>query len=181
MEAVTETFSAVGLDLPDISRLVRLGKPGSGTRPILATMSDPAVQQDILRNVQANKASLPTGVSMRPDLTKFQQDHDKDIRDQVDKANAVPRDLTDESGEYRWRAVGPPGNLRMAKTRNIEEWEAVQARRQRGRADKRKKATDSPTPPQETANLLSPRSRLANPITPPPPRRNSRVRNQNNA
>ena len=35
----------------------------------------------------------------------------------------------DESGDFRWKVAGPPGNLRKVKIRNIQEWEEAQAAR----------------------------------------------------
>ena len=35
----------------------------------------------------------------------------------------------DDSGDFRWKLAGPPGNLRKVKVRNIQEWEQAQQRR----------------------------------------------------
>ena len=64
-------------------------------------------------------------------LKKKQRDEDEKFKRKLDEENeAEPKD---ESGDFRWKVAGPPGNLRKVKFRNIQQWEEEQQRRQRDR------------------------------------------------
>lgn len=79
-----------------------------------------------------NASKIPAGgARIKPDLTKMQRDEDEKFKRKLDEENdAEPKD---ESGDFRWKVAGPPGNLRKVKCRNIQDWEQEQGRRQRMR------------------------------------------------
>ena len=69
-------------------------------------------------------------VSFTADLTKMQREDNVKLRKEVEQLNAD--EPSDESGDYRWKVVGPPEMLRKAKTRDLVEWKRKEdARRQR--------------------------------------------------
>ena len=104
----------------------RLGAKQPGKqRPYLLKFRDQRTRDDVLRNA---KKVLASGVRIKPDLTKIQREEDAKFKKTIDEENnAKPED---ESGEYRWKVAGPPGNLRKLKVRNVQEWEE-EARRRR--------------------------------------------------
>ena len=68
-----------------------------------------------------------SGIRLKPDLTKKERDEDEKFKRMLDEENrAEPKD---DSGDFRWKLAGPPGNLRKVKVRNIQEWEQAQQRR----------------------------------------------------
>jgi hypothetical protein len=95
----------------------RLGlkEPGK-QRPFLLKFHDVRVRDNVLRNA----AKITTrGVRVKPDLTKKQREEDEEFKKKVDDENESKPN--DESGDYRWKIAGPPGNLRKVKVRNIQE------------------------------------------------------------
>jgi hypothetical protein len=73
------------------------------------------------------RPSLHSRVRIKPDLTKKQRQEDEEFKKTLDEENkANPKD---ESGDYRWKLAGPPGNLRKVKERNVKEWEESQKAR----------------------------------------------------
>ena len=103
----------------------RLGsKEPNKRRPFLLKFHDVRVRNSVLRN--AGKISTP-GVRIKPDLTKRQREDDEVFKQKIDEENRA--NPSDESGDYRWKIAGPPGNLRKVKVRNIQEWEQAQQAR----------------------------------------------------
>ena len=107
----------------------RLGTKQAGrNRPFLLKFRDQRTRNDVLRNA---RKVLESGIRVRPDLTKLQRQEDEKFRKTVDEENSVNPE--DDSGEYRWKVAGPPGNLRKIKVRNIQEWEEEAERRRERR------------------------------------------------
>ena len=71
------------------------------------------------------KANLRVSVSA--DLTKMQREENEKLRKEVQQLNEEKP--SDESGDYRWKVVGPPEMLRKAKTRDIKEWKRKEGKR----------------------------------------------------
>lgn len=119
----------MGLDPTNTSDNVkfkaRLGTKEPGRqRPLLLKFHDVRVRNDVLRNATKITAS---GVRIKPDLTKKQRQEDEEFKKTLDEENkSNPKD---ESGDYRWKLAGPPGNLRKVKDRNVKEWEESQKAR----------------------------------------------------
>ena len=124
-EILTQLFSDMGLN-PDTSANIkfktRLGAKEAGKqRPFLLKFHDVRVRNDVLRN--AKKIATP-GVRIKPDLTKKQREEDDLFKKSVDEENkSKPKD---DSGDFRWKLSGPPGNLRKVKERDIKKWEDAQ-------------------------------------------------------
>lgn len=109
----------------------RLGTKQAGrNRPFLLKFRDQRTRNDVLRNA---RKVLESGIRIRPDLTKLQRQEDEKFRKTVDDENSVNPE--DNSGEYRWKVAGPPGNLRKIKVRNIQEWEEEAERRRERREE----------------------------------------------
>ena len=109
----------------------RLGTKQAGrNRPFLLKFRDQRTRNDVLRNA---RKVLESGIRIRPDLTKLQGQEDEKFRKTVDDENSVNPE--DNSGEYRWKVAGPPGNLRKIKVRNIQEWEEEAERRRERREE----------------------------------------------
>ena len=103
----------------------RLGSKEPGKqRPFLLKFHDVRVRDGVLRN--SSKITIP-GVRVKPDLTKKQREEDERFKQSVDDENRSKP--SDESGDYRWKIAGPPGNLRKVKVRNIPEWEEAERTR----------------------------------------------------
>ena len=104
----------------------RLGKrePDKGPRPFLLKFHNANVRDDVLRN--ARKVSN-SGIRIKPDLTKKEREEDEKFKKNVDDENN--KNPTDESGDFRWKVAGPPGNLRKVKMRNVQEWEETRRTR----------------------------------------------------
>ena len=102
----------------------RLGAKQPGKhRPFLVKFHDHRVKEEVMRKTK----NAPEGIRIKPDLTKKQREEDEKFKRSLDEENkAEPKD---ESGDFRWKLAGPPGNLRKIKTRNIQEWEDAQLRR----------------------------------------------------
>ena len=64
---------------------------------------------------------------MKPDLTRKERDEDVRFKQMLDEENRT--EPKDDSGDFRWKLAGPPGNLRKIKVRDIREWEQAQERR----------------------------------------------------
>ena len=167
-----EAISKVLHDLADesvvesVRRIARLGKPGPRARPILISFTKTETK-DLIINLANTHRSKLGNISIRHDLTKHQQEHDKAARDEVDRKNAVVDDLHDDSGDFRWRVTGPPGALRIVKTRDLRTWESHQAKRASrasSRASPRISVSDQETDQQEQTAASNIR----------PPRKNSR-------
>ena len=110
----------------------RLGAKEAGRRrPFLLKFQDQRVRNEVLRNA---KAITTPGIRIKPDLTKLQRQEDEQLRKAVDDENNTKPE--DESGEYRLKVAGPPGNLRKVKTRNIQEWEVEAERRRVAREER---------------------------------------------
>ena len=126
---LTDLFNKMGMNAESTNGNVkfktRLGAKGPGRkRPFLIKFHDQRVRNEVLRKAKEITAS---GIRIRPDLTRLQRQEDEKLRKAVDdENNSKPKD---ESGEYRLKVAGPPGNLRKIKTRNIQEWEAEAERR----------------------------------------------------
>ena len=107
----------------------RLGpkQPGK-SRPFLVKFRDHRTRDNVLRNA----SKLPVGSArIKPDLTKKQREEDEMFKKKLDEDNDA--EPTDESGDFRWKVAGPPGNLRKVKFRNIQQWEEERQRRQQER------------------------------------------------
>ena len=104
----------------------RLGAKQPGKqRPFLVKFHDRRVQEEVMRKTK----NSPDGIRIKPDLTKKQRDEDEKFKRSLDEENqSEPKD---DSGDFRWKLAGPPGNLRKVKMRNIQEWEQAQQRRTR--------------------------------------------------
>ena len=128
-ELLNKLFNDMQIDGESTSASIkfktRLGakQPGKN-RPFLLKFRDRRTRENVLRNA----SRLPsTGVRVKPDLTKEERDEDDKFKRILDEENnAEPKD---ESGDFRWKVAGPPGNLRKVKVRNIAEWEQAQKRR----------------------------------------------------
>ena len=111
----------------------RLGAKQAGRRrPFLVKFHDQRIRNEVLRN--AKKITTP-GVRIKPDLTKMQRQEDEKLKKDVDDTNSSNPE--DESGQYRLKVAGPPGNLRKIKVRNIQEWEQEDERRRVAREEPR--------------------------------------------
>ena len=104
----------------------RLGAKQPGKhRPFLVKFHDRRVQQQVMQKTM----NAPEGIRIKPDLTKKQREEDDKFKRSLDEENqSEPKD---DSGDFRWKLAGPPGNLRKVKTRDIQEWEEAQQRRTR--------------------------------------------------
>ena len=104
----------------------RLGKveAGRGPRPFLVKFQEISVREDVLKR---SRKVTKTGIRIKPDLTKMEREQDEQFKKTIDEENQS--DLKDESGDFRWKVAGPPGNLRKVKMRNIQEWEEAQTAR----------------------------------------------------
>ena len=102
----------------------RLGSKQAGKhRPFLVKFHDRRVREEVMRKAKNVRA----GIRMKPDLTKKERDEDEKFKRTLDEENrAEPKD---DSGDFRWKLAGPPGNLRKVKVRNIQEWEQAQRAR----------------------------------------------------
>jgi hypothetical protein len=104
----------------------RLGpkQPGK-SRPFLVKFRDHGTRDSVLRKA----SKLPVGgARIKPDLTKKQREEDEKFKRKLDEDNEA--EPTDESGDFRWKVAGPPGNLRKVKFHNIQQWEEERQRRQ---------------------------------------------------
>ena len=109
----------------DIKFKARLGAKEPGKkRPFLLKFHDSRLRDKVLRNTAKIKSP---GVRIKPDLTKKQREEDDLLKKEVDDENKL--NPKDESGDYRWKLAGPPGNMRKVKVRNIQEWETAQQAR----------------------------------------------------
>ena len=107
----------------------RLGaKQPNKQRPFLVKFRDQRTRDNVLQNAQ--RITSP-GIRIRPDLTKLQREEDERFKRKIDVDNMD--EPSDESGDFRWKVVGPPGGLRKVKTRNIQEWEQAHQRREERR------------------------------------------------
>ena len=104
----------------------RLGAKQPGKqRPFLVKFHDRRVLEEVMRKTK----NSPEGIRIKPDLTKKQRAEDEKFKRSLDEENqSEPKD---DSGDFRWKLAGPPGNLRKVKMRNIQEWEQAQQRRTR--------------------------------------------------
>ena len=102
----------------------RLGQKQPGKhRPFLVKFHDRRVRDDLMRKAK----NVRTGIRLKPDLTKKERDDDEKFKQMLDEENRT--EPKDDSGDFRWKIAGPPGNLRKVKVRNIQEWEQAQQRR----------------------------------------------------
>ena len=101
------------------------GKP----RPLLVKFHDVHTRDSVLQN---GRKVLTSKIRIKPDLTKAERAEDEKFKKKVDEENKSKP--TDDSGDYRWKVAGPPGNLRKVKVRNIAEWEQGQQRREAAQA-----------------------------------------------
>ena len=107
----------------------RLGaKQPNKQRPFLVKFRDQRTRDDVLRNARRITTS---GIRIKPDLTKLQREEDEKFKKKVDEDNND--EPSDESGDFRWKVVGPPGDLRKVKTRDIQEWQQAHQRREERR------------------------------------------------
>ena len=103
----------------------RLGVKQAGKqRPFLVKFRNVRTRDDVLQNA---RKITDSGVRMKPDLTKMGREEDENFKKKVDTENEAKPE--DDSGDFRWKVAGPPGNLRKVKVRDIKEWEAAQQRR----------------------------------------------------
>ena len=110
----------------------RLGTKEPGKqRAFLVKFHDVRVRDDVLRN---GKKVSESGVRIKPDLTKIEREEDVKFRKMIDEENE--NDPKDDSGDYRWKIAGPPGNLRKVKVRDIKEWEEAQRKRKAAQVKK---------------------------------------------
>ena len=128
-DLLNQLFADIGINPDTTSENIRfrtrLGTKEVGKqRPFLLKFHDTRVRDNVLRN--ATKVTTP-GVRIKPDLTKKQREEDELFKKTVDEENKTkPRD---DSGDFRWKLAGPPGNLRKVKERDIKKWEDAQRAR----------------------------------------------------
>ena len=75
--------------------------------------------------MEASTKSEDKSLSFKSDLTKMQREENSKLRVEVQNLNNTKP--SDDSGDYRWKLVGPPEMLRKAKVRDIEKWEREEA------------------------------------------------------
>ena len=131
-ECLNQTLEQMSLDASEINDGIkfrrRLGKHQPDTaRPLLIGFHS----YEIRNRVISNAKKLKSKVRFKPDLTKMQKEEQKKLVEEVTKLNED--EPSDESGDYRWRLVGPPGNMQKAKVRDILKWEEEETRRKQAR------------------------------------------------
>ena len=128
-ELLNQLFSNMGIN-PDttaenIKFKTRLGTKEAGKkRPFLLKFHDVRVRDNVIRNSTRVTAS---GIRVKPDLTKKQREEDELFKQTIDEENKTKP--SDDSGDFRWKLAGPPGNLRKVKERDIKKWEDAQKAR----------------------------------------------------
>ena len=103
----------------------RLGqKKENVVRPLLIGFKN-VNERNLVMETAMKQDSLR--VSFTSDLTKMQREENDKLRKEVQHLNS--QRPTDESGDFRWKLVGPPEMLQKAKTRKIAGWETNEKRR----------------------------------------------------
>jgi hypothetical protein len=142
-EKLNKLFSDMSIDPEIMSSCIvykkRLGKKdGTKPRPLLLCLNEHTVKNRILDSARRLKVSRPE-IVIRPDLTATQRQEDQELIKEVRAAN--DKSPKDESGDFRWRVVGPPGMLRKVMTRDLAKWQEEERKRQQ----RTEKKVDMPT------------------------------------
>ena len=82
------------------------------------------------RVMEASFKSENLNISIKSDLTKMQREENSKLRNEIQNLNS--QSPSDESGDYRWKLVGPPELLRKTKVRDIDKWKREEEKRRRG-------------------------------------------------
>ena len=94
--------------LATISTVRRMGRvEPSKSRPLLVCFTDPEARDALLNNARFLARSEMDHVSIKPDLTKAQQDADVKLREEAKKLNLEKPH--DERGHFLWKVIGRPG------------------------------------------------------------------------
>ena len=81
-------------------------EPGK-SRPLLVAFTDAEARDALLNNARFLARSDMDHVSIKPDLTKAQQDADIKLREEAKKLNLEKPH--DERGHFLWKVIGRPG------------------------------------------------------------------------
>lgn len=130
-ESLNKMFRDMKMDPVTTSQRIkfktRLGeKPTNNKpRPFLVKFQDVHIRNKVLQN---GRNLVTSDIRIKPDLTKLEREEDENFKKRVDEEN--DKKPKDNSGDFRWKVAGPPGNLRKIKVRNIQEWQVAQQRRE---------------------------------------------------
>ena len=124
-------LTSMSLNATEISKTIkfrkRLGeKKPNKPRPLLLGFNNSGKRNLVMET--ANGAKLPN-LGFKSDLTKMQREENSKLISEVQDLNK--KRPSDDSGDYRWKLVGPPEMLRKAKVRDITKWEEEEANRYR--------------------------------------------------
>ena len=87
--------------------------------------------------MEVSKTNNVPNLTLKSDLTKMQREEKEKLVQEVCEANS--RKPTDNSGDYRWKVVGPPESLRKIKVRDVLKWEQEEDKRNRRQRNGRRK------------------------------------------
>ena len=91
-----------------ISVCRRLGKvEPNKSRPLLVSFSDPGARDAFMSNARFLARSQMNHISIKPDLTKAQQQVDLNLREEAKSLNL--QRPHDERGHFLWKVIGCPG------------------------------------------------------------------------
>ena len=133
-EGLNSLFDSMTLKSAEVNKDIkfrrRLGeKKDNKPRPLLIGFKNIS-ERNLVMETSFKTKNLR--VSFTADLTKMQREDNDKLRKEVEQLNGD--EPSDESGDYRWKVVGPPEMLRKAKTRDLVEWKRKEdARNQRRR------------------------------------------------
>ena len=92
---------------------------GAKQRPLLLSFKSPHSRKDILASAKKLSKSAFKHISICPDLTKNQQEEDKQMRTEVLQLNA--ENPTDEKGAFLWKVVGVQGQPNRRKVKIYQQ------------------------------------------------------------
>lgn len=105
----------VNIKKDEMTKVIRMGKNGKDTRPLLLKFTSEEKKRLLLKNAEKLNSSRLSRIGIQQDLTTKQREEEKALKDEADR---MTQELSDEEqGEYKYAVRGPPWARKVKKIR----------------------------------------------------------------